>query len=631
MGDNVINEWSKRKLMLIKNLVLAVLSVFAFFLTMRYNLHMFQLNGYKNNEQSVWLKKNRRRQWVLYAGVGLGILQFGISVVMSQMTGQGIGKTGADGISRTWLAAELNNNGVMWIVTGILDCLWLLLIIVVYNLMRKQPAKKKLVYTARVKRLIATDVVLSLLIAVAGGGILAAVQRDVRLQERDLGGLFLIMVSWQFAALIVANIVNKPIENGVKNYYINDAKKKLSEVSHLTVIGVTGSYGKTSVKFYLQTLLQQKYNVLVTPESYNTPMGVVKTIRESLKSTHEIFVCEMGARYVGDIKEICDIVHPKHGVITSIGPQHLETFGGMEQVKNTKFELADALPSGGFLFLNGDNEYIREKETAGGYHSRKEDPLKVVFYSASETSDMAEITEMAGDPELNRNESKDEKRNRKEADPHSLGKTGQRNREYNGYYAKEIFVSQLGTNFTVVSPKGEEESYQMRLVGAHNVINVVGAIAVANTLGIALKDLKVPVRKLQPVKHRLELIERGEVTIIDDAYNSNPVGSRAAVETLAMFDGVKILVTPGMVELGKDQDDYNYKFGTYAADCCDYILLVGKRNTEPILKGALSKGFAEEKCRVFEKLQDALSFAYSIKDAGHKYILLENDLPDNYL
>ena len=170
----------------------------------------------------------------------------------------------------------------------------------------------------------------------------------------------------------------------------------------------------------------------------------------------------------------------------------------------------------------------------------------------------------------------------------------------------------------------------MRLVGEHNVINVVGAIAIAHKMGISLKELRVPVRRIQPVAHRLQMIERGNVTIIDDAYNSNPVGSKAAVETLAMFDGVRILVTPGMVELGKEEDEFNYKFGTYAAKCCDYILLVGRKHTKPIENGVLDSGFAKEKCHVYDTLEDALSFAYSIKEEGHKFILLENDLPDNY-
>ena len=128
----------------------------------------------------------------------------------------------------------------------------------------------------------------------------------------------------------------------------------------------------------------------------------------------------------------------------------------------------------------------------------------------------------------------------------------------------------------------------------------------------------------------MQLREHGLVTIIDDAYNSNPVGSKAAVETLKMFDGTRILITPGMVELGKKEDEYNYKFGTYAAGCCDYIILVGEKHTKPIKEGILSEGFPEEKLSVYERLEDALSYAYTIKGQGHKYILLENDLPDNY-
>ena len=179
-------------------------------------------------------------------------------------------------------------------------------------------------------------------------------------------------------------------------------------------------------------------------------------------------------------------------------------------------------------------------------------------------------------------------------------------------------VSQLGTEFTVVTPDGESERFQMRLIGAHNVINVVGAIAVAHKMGMTLQELRIPVRRIEPVPHRMQMREHGLVTIIDDAYNSNPVGSKAAVETLAM------------VELGDKEAEYNHKFGNYAADCCDYILLVGRRHTEPIREGVLEKGFPEEKCLVFDKLEEAVSYAYAIKGQGHKYILLENDLTDNY-
>lgn len=518
----------------VRTILTALLSIPACYLTMRYNLHMFQLNGYKNGEHIHWLQKNIRQQWLLLFGMGLGIVRCIFPCLF----------------------------------LDILQYLTLALILIVYRAMKRMHTKKKLVYTPRVKRMITTDVVVSVL--VMG---LAAVLGGVA----PLSGFCLFLVSAQLVMNLVANVLNHPIEKGVNQHYINDAKRKLKEVPGLQVIGVTGSYGKTSVKFYLQTLLQAKYNVLVTPESYNTPMGVVRTIRGSLKSTHQIFICEMGARHVGDIKEICDIVHPDHGIITSIGPQHLETFFNMENIQNTKFELADALPEGGMLFLNGDNSYIQEK--AAGY------PNKTFYYS-----------EQSGE----------------------------------GYCAKDISVSQMGTTFTVTAPGGEEEQFQMRLIGAHNVINVVGAIAVANRMGIALKDLKIPVRRIQPVEHRMQMREHGLVTVIDDAYNSNPVGSKAAVETLAMFEGIRILITPGMVELGEKEAEYNYKFGTYAADCCDYILLVGRKHTEPIKEGVLSKGFPQEKCQVFDKLEEAVSYAYAIKGQGHKYILLENDLPDNY-
>ncbi|MBR5765360.1 MAG: UDP-N-acetylmuramoyl-tripeptide--D-alanyl-D-alanine ligase [Lachnospiraceae bacterium] len=503
---------------------------------MRHNMHMFQLNGYKNGEHLRWLKKNIRQQWLL-------ILML------------------VHGVNRLVFPAFAHD---------IMGWINLLLIILVYNAMRRLNKKKKLVYTARVKRMIAT---------IAAVSLIALVLSFMFLDLKRISGVLMILVSLQLILNVVANTINHPIEWGVRQYYINDAKRMLKGSAGLTVIGVTGSYGKTSVKFYLQTLLKDSFNVLVTPESYNTPMGVVKTIRESLKATHEIFVCEMGARHVGDIKEICDIVHPDHGIITSIGPQHLETFFNMDNIKNTKFELADALPENGMLFLNGDNEYIRDKAQAYGN--------KVFYYT--EALDIGD-----------------------------------------GYKAEDIRVSGQGTDFTVTAPDGEREHFQMKLLGAHNVINVAGAIAVANKLGVKLKDLKVPVRRLQSVEHRMQLREHGLVTIIDDAFNSNPVGSRAAVETLKMFDGIRIMITPGMVELGDKEEEYNYKFGTYAADCCDYILLVGKKRTKPIYDGALSKGFPEEKIKAFDKLEEALACAYEIKGQGHKYILLENDLPDNY-
>ena len=531
------------------SILCAVLTLPAFLYVLRYNLHMFQLNGYKNGEHIHWIKKNVSRQYLL--------ILIGISGILSMC--------------------------LPGIVTLLLQTAAVLICMKYYLYLKKTNTKKKLVYTARVKRLILTDSILVILLLVLTGVFLGASR---------IAGAFAILTMLQIIALVIVNWINRTVEGMINQHYINDAKKKLRSVPDLTVIGVTGSYGKTSVKYYLDTLLKEHFEVLITPESYNTPMGVVKTIRSSLKPSHQIFICEMGARHVGDIKEICDIVHPEHGIITSVGPQHLETFFNMDNIVNTKFELADALPEVGLLFLNGDNEYIRNH--SGKYKNK-------IFYTTGEWAKARELESQIEEGEVP---------------------------QY--YQTGDVKLSRTGTEFTVTAPDGEKETFQMRLLGEHNVINVAGAVAVANTLGIPLKQLKVPVRRIQPVAHRMQLLERGNYTIIDDAFNSNPVGSRAAVETLKQFDGVRILITPGMVELGEKEEEYNYKFGTYAADCCDYILLVGEKHTAPIHKGVLESGFSQERCRVFEKLEDALSFAYSIKAEGHKFILLENDLPDNY-
>ena len=531
------------------SILCAVLTLPAFLYVLRYNLHMFQLNGYKNGEHIHWLKKNVSRQYLL--------ILIGISGILSMC--------------------------LPGIVTLLLQTATVLICMKYYLYLKKTNTKKKLVYTARVKRLILTDSILVILLLVLTG---------VFLGVSRIAGAFAILTMLQIIALVIVNWINRPVEGMINQHYINDAKKKLRSVPDLIVIGVTGSYGKTSVKYYLDTLLKEHFEVLITPESYNTPMGVVKTIRSSLKPSHQIFICEMGARHVGDIKEICDIVHPEHGIITSVGPQHLETFFNMDNIVNTKFELADALPEVGLLFLNGDNEYIRNH--SGKYKNK-------IFYTTGEWAKARELESQIEEGEVP---------------------------QY--YQTGDVKLSRTGTEFTVTAPDGEKETFQMRLLGEHNVINVAGAVAVANTLGIPLKQLKVPVRRIQPVAHRMQLLERGNYTIIDDAFNSNPVGSRAAVETLKQFEGVRILITPGMVELGEKEEEYNYKFGTYAADCCDYILLVGEKHTAPIHKGVLESGFSQERCRVFEKLEDALSFAYSIKAEGHKFILLENDLPDNY-
>ncbi len=491
------------------------------------SLHMFQLNSYQIKSHLNRIKESHIQLLPNVIIFALSLLSFVLSIKISYIY---------------------------------IDVLF---IIAIY-INRPKKAKKPFVYTPRVKRQLTTIFILYIATLICG----LLFKKPV---FAECVFFFLIPL-----VIIISAIINKPIEKSISNGFINDAKKILHSMGNMKIIGVTGSYGKTSVKYYLNTLLKAQYNVLMTPGSFNTPMGVVRTIREYLKPTHEIFVCEMGARHVGDIKEICDIVHPHDGIITSIGPQHLETFYSLDNIKKTKFELADACEKNGLLFVNLDDENIVSCL----------DGKKYIGYGINNNS---------------------------------------------GYFAKDIKISEKGTEFTLVTPSGEECIYNTRLIGNHNVLNIVGAITVANTYGIPLEKLRPQVRKLECVPHRLEMKDHGNVVIIDDAYNANPSGTKAALDVFSVFDGYKIMITPGMVELGEKQNEYNYEFGVNAAKACDFVILVGHKQTKCIYNGLINSNFDKEKIYIIEKVEDGINFAYSIDTQGKKkYILLENDLPDNY-
>ena len=434
-------------------------------------------------------------------------------------------------------------------------------------------AKKPLVFTKRVWRLLVTFAVLVAVIVLLWEHLVGFGSY----WKMAVGASVLLVLTPMLVPL--ANVVNVPIEKAVTNWYIRDAKRILAEHKDLTVIGITGSYGKTSTKNFLYSMLSTKYNTLMTPESYNTTMGVVRTIRERLKSSHEVFIVEMGATNVGDIKEICDIVHPQYGLLTSIGEQHLESFGTVENIVKTKFELYDAIPENGFICVNADNERICAELKA-----RRGDGKAVVTYGVKDEST---------------------------AD----------------YRALDGTVSGAGCRFTLRDKSGVETAFGTKLLGGHNVQNITGCLALATELGIPADKLVYAVRLLKPVRHRLELLPNG---FIDDAFNSNPAGFRSALETLKAFSGERVLVTPGMVELGEREAPLNEELGAYAADCCDLAILVGERQAPPLKKGLLSAGFDEDKIYVAASLADAMDYLKTVPVNGTRTVLLENDLPDNY-
>lgn len=523
--------------------------------------HMLQLNGYKTPEHSWWMKKNYKR-YIL--PIILFICQFALL-----FTNPVIWRT-----EKHVFIRPLNTVTII-----IISVFALFNISIAINNKPGKKFKKPFVYTARVKRMLITFFILIALIFTAAFFSADRVSFEENIRFTNNLPFIIIGSALYLTPILVplSNLINKPVEKAVQNWYINDAKKILASCPDLHKVGITGSYGKTSMKFYLSELLSSQYETLKTPESFNTPMGVTITIRRDLKPTHQYFICEMGARRVHEIKELCGIANPHDGIITSVGPQHLETFGSIENVVNTKFELADSISALGKVYLNGDNELIRKKAP---------DYPNAITYGLQEGND---------------------------------------------WRATDVSVSDRGTEFTVTAPDGKSCRYSTKLLGEHNVQNLLGAIAYAADTGIPMEKLVLPVKRIAAVPHRLQLLDKGNgVTFIDDAYNSNPSGCRAALAVLGLFDACRILVTPGMVELGAKQEELNYEFGQEASKACDYIVLVGKKQTEPIYNGIKDSGYDMSKVYVADSLNDALAKVNAYTTDKKKIVLLENDLPDNY-
>ncbi|MDD4699421.1 MAG: UDP-N-acetylmuramoyl-tripeptide--D-alanyl-D-alanine ligase [Oscillospiraceae bacterium] len=440
---------------------------------------------------------------------------------------------------------------------------------------------KKLVFTDRIKRtFVAAAVFLAALITV---GILLG---ESSLDQNSIVNagflqyiLFTICAFFSFiapATCLVAWAITYPIEQMGARWYVNDAKKILKNMPDLKVIGVTGSYGKTSTKFILGRILNEKFNVVVTPESFNTPMGVVRTVRDKIQPQTQIFIAEMGAKNKGDIKEICEIADPTIGIITSVGPQHLDTFGNIETITSTKFELADWCQNkNGKVFLNADNEIIKAR--SANYNS--------VLYGTTETCDCR---------------------------------------------AENIVYGPSGLSFNIISGNSEFK-VSTKLLGVHNALNITAAAAVALDLGVSCDDIAFAVSQLKPVNHRLEMKSYlGGSTLIDDAYNANPEGCLEAVRILGSFgDMKKIIVTPGLVELGEKEYECNRRLGEEAAIYADIIILVGPKRAVPIAEGVKSRGFNEENLHIVQSFAEARKLFTPMCD-NNTVIIFENDLPDNY-
>lgn len=456
---------------------------------------------------------------------------------------------------------------------------------------REIEVKKSLAATPRMQRLLAGACLFSALVFVA---LLNAIRAFALLDSNllnlvatSLTGLALFLLAPLL--LVAGNLILQPLESLLRRRYLRRAAAILERVNP-KVIGITGSYGKTTTKVFLREILNARFHAYATPKSYNTLMGISLAINRDLIDDYrsEYFISEMGAYVEGEIDRICQLTPPDIAIVTEVGPQHLERFGTLDNVKEAKYEIVKNLPPDGAAVLNWDNPYIRDM-AAAGY------PDIILTVSRELSADVARAQGVA-------------------------------------WIARDVRETLDGISFVVTRlATGEETRIQTGILGEHNVTNLLLCIAVAHHEGIALRDIALRIRSLKPAESRLAQDKTAAgITIINDGYSANPKGVVSALKVLGLHEhGARLLVTPGMIELGDLQDEENRKLGLLAAQYATDIILIGKEQTQPIARAIQSTSFDLSRLQVVETLSESIDWYQQHLKAGDAVLFL-NDLPDTY-
>lgn len=440
---------------------------------------------------------------------------------------------------------------------------------------------KPLVFTARARRLFAVALVLE-----AAGVVAAALVGGMRGEAAAIAGAGLAVVVahvYTDVFLGLAGRVLAPLQAIDNGRYERRARARLRAVAP-EVVGVTGSYGKTTTKVCITAVAALRGPAYPTPASFNSRLGVIRAINEGLEGRHRTFVVEMGAYRAGDIAELCELVEPSVGVLTAIGPAHLERFGSLAAIERAKGELGAALPSDGLFVTRADDEACRRA-------AERADCRTVLFAP----------------------------------DPHPDADV----------FAETITLAEGRTRFTLCL-RGRQETERVavraQLLGRHNVANLLAAAAYgfgrtlpAATIARALAGVAPPAHRLAPIVN-----QAAGIVVIDDAYNANPEGAAAALDVLGAHPAQRrLLVTPGMVELGEREVEENVALGARAAAICDLVILVGDLRTRPIREGLERQAFPAESVVVVEDSAAAAELLARTTQRGD-VVLFENDLPDLY-
>lgn len=389
-------------------------------------------------------------------------------------------------------------------------------------------------------------------------------------------GLFLFPVFYTLALFILF-----PIDTLIKFVVITQAKQLLSSSNHAKVIAIAGSYGKTTMKNVISYVLSTKFNVITTPESVNTPIGVAQWFLKNFKQTTDIVIMEMGEHYRGDIAYLCTITPPDFAVLTGINEAHLERLQTLETSIATMFEIVEHAKENAAIFLNADDEHIRNK------YKKYSNGKQISFYSS-----------------LN--------------NPLTKLKT-----------AKKVFDEQKLHWSCTTETVG---NITIPLLGEYAISDVVAAILIGKILGMSVDDIKKGIASLSPISHRLEPIQgKGGVLVIDDSYNGNPDGVYEAIRVLSRFKNRrKIFITPGLVELGDKAVLIHEEIGRALAEVADCVILIKNSVTPYIEKGLKEKKFDESKIIWFNTAIDAHASLPNIMKEND-VILFQNDWGDQYI
>jgi len=538
-----------------------------------YLVRYFQLEGYDSGRYFRWL--SHQRYELIYLTITLVCIIILIFLLPTP--------NGGRGDYREPLATTLGS---------------LLLLIL---LPRQRHIKQKFTPTSRALRLLAAAVIINLVLSISLGtfiywlfyfssypitpffSLLLKVTYVHSLWVDVGGAIAVFLVSF---TIPLANIILWPVEEAFRRYYLRLAKQHLKR-SGATVIAITGSYGKTSTKHYLNHILGGRFRVLMTPKSYNTLLGVSRVINDILAKdvSYDYFIVEAGAYIPGEIARICQLVEPQISMVITVGPMHLERFGSIENVVKAKYEIIESLPPDGVGIFNADDPRVHGMAERGYPQTR----ILITRQGANDARLSATNVQMIA----------------------------------------EGLAFDVRDNAT-----GEQASMRAPLYGEHNITNILMAMAVARHLGMSFPEIAMRVATLEPAEHRLhrQVLPDGTV-IIDDAYSANPVGTQTALQVLALQnnkpDARRIVLSAGMFELGPISDAENRKLGERMADVATDVILIGSAQTKPVQEGLASKHFPADHLHVVNTLNEAVTIYRSLLRPGDALLVL-TDLPDVY-